>query len=276
MKNVFTTIAISLALCSITWAQQGIHTPAATQPGKGRLLIRNLVTAQQYKYDPQGSNRKDDDLILTTDLSYGLTGDLAFMIRGSYLTRDQETGDGFGITQHGFSDLHVMFKHRIWQLDTGPTDTQRLGVVVGLDLPTGKAPFGSNSWDPMMGVIYTEVKGRRGFNAAWRWKFNTGSRPDPLWAGDADADFMRIDFAWLYRLSPERFTDNETGAWYAMVETNTFYATNGDSELLVAPGIMYEDHGWAVEASVQLPTIKELDHRAGSELTVTVGLRLLF
>ena len=47
-------------------------------------------------------------------------------------------------------------------------------------------------------------------------------------------------------------------------------------ELFLAPGIMYEAHGWAVEASVQLPVFKELDYRPETEFTVTVGLRLLF
>ena len=47
-------------------------------------------------------------------------------------------------------------------------------------------------------------------------------------------------------------------------------------ELFLAPGIMYEAQGWALEASVQLPALQDLDHRPDNEFTVTVGVRMLF
>ena len=276
MKAATISTAILLLAGAVALAQQPVHTPAATQPGRGILMIRELVSSQHYDHDPKGLDRETDDVILTTDLAYGLTGDLVFMLRANYLIRKQNTQNGPDIESDDFSDLHVMLKRRVWQEDTSPTDTRRLGLALGLDLPTGSAPCGSDSWDPMVGMIYTEVEGRWGFNTAWRWKFNTGGRPNPLRAGDTTADLMMVDLSWLYRLSPKHFTDEEEGAWYAMLEVNNLYETNGDTELFLAPGIMYETHGWAMEASVQLPIFQKLDYRPETEFTLTVGMRLLF
>jgi len=277
MRVAAITVTATLLLAgAVAWAQQPVHNPAATQPGKGRLMMRELVTFQHYDADPKGLVRQADDVVLATDMAYGLTGDLVFMLRAEYMVRDQDARGGLHSDDDGFSDLHIMLKKRVWQQDTGPTDTRRLGLAVGLDLPTGSAPFGSDSWDPMLGVIYTEVEGRWGFNAAWRWKFNTGSRPNPLRVGGAGEDLMMTDLSWLYRLSPDQFTAQKTGAWYAILEANGFYETNGDMELFLAPGIMYEAQGWALEASVQLPAFQDLDHRPDTEFAVTVGVRLLF
>ena len=54
------------------------------------------------------------------------------------------------------------------------------------------------------------------------------------------------------------------------------YETNGDHEILLAPGVMYEARSFAVELSVQLPLLQEIDHRPKTDFTVTLGLRMLF
>ena len=54
------------------------------------------------------------------------------------------------------------------------------------------------------------------------------------------------------------------------------YETNGDHEILLAPGVMYEARSFAVELSVQLPALQEIDHRPKTDFTVTLGLRMLF
>ncbi|MBI1368573.1 MAG: hypothetical protein GC162_07945 [Planctomycetes bacterium] len=269
-------LAVAL-MSSFAIAQQAVHTPTAAQPSTGVLMVRQLVEFTHYENDPTGLDRTVDDTMLLTDLAYGLTKDTVVMLRAPVLFRDTDSPNpGVGGKNEGFGDLHVMVKKRIWQNDTGPIDTARLGLVTGLDLRTGKAPFGSDSFDPMLGVVYTQIKGRHGFNAAARYKFNTGSRPNPVRAGDSSADIVNYELAYLYRLAPESYAADTKGAWYAIAEAHGTYETNGDNELFLAPGVMYEGRNWALEASVSLPAWQDLDHRPEAKFVVTLGLRLLF
>ena len=57
---------------------------------------------------------------------------------------------------------------------------------------------------------------------------------------------------------------------------NGAYETNGDNEVLISPGILYEAVSWAFEASVQLPLARDLDHRPETDFSVLFGVRLLF
>jgi len=143
-------------------------------------------------------------------------------------------------------------------------------------LPTAKAPFGSDSFDPMIGFVYTHIQGRHGFNVSARYKFNTGVRANPVRHGDSKADILHYDTAYLYRLSSAKYTADTKGAWYAIAELHGTYETNGDHEFFLSPGVMYEARDWALEASISLPTLQEVDHRPHADYILTLGVRFLF
>lgn len=270
------TIALSVG-ADAALAQQAIHTPAAAQPSTGVLMVRELAQFTRYSSDPTGLDREVNDLVMLTDLAYGVSHDTVLMLRVPVLFRDIDSDvEGVDDSPGGFGDVHAMVKMRIWQNDFGPIDTARLGVVAGLDLPTARAPFGSDSFDPMLGVVYTHIQGRHGFNASARYKINTGGRDDPVRPGDSKADILHYDTAYLYRLAPVEYAIDTLGAWYAIAELHGMYETNGDHEIFVAPGVMYEGRDWALEASLSLPVVQDLDHRPEAEFTITLGLRFLF
>jgi len=89
----------------------------------------------------------------------------------------------------------------------------------------------------------------------------------------SDADLFCWDAAYLYRVTPAEFTAETDGAWYALCELNGLYETNGDAELFVSPGLMYEAARWTLELSVQVPVWQSLDHRPAAEYLLSVGLR---
>lgn len=233
-------VATALSVCTVpALAQQAIHTPAAAHTSTGVLMVRELAQFTRYSSDPTGLDREVDDLVFITDLAYGVSHDTVIMLRVPVFFRDIDSDvAGVDDSAGGFGDIHAMAKMRIWQNDFGPIDTARLGVVAGIDLPTARAPFGSDSFDPMLGLVYTHIQGRHGFNASARYKINTGGRDNAVRAGDSKADILRYDTAYLYRIAPAEYAVDTQGAWYAIAELHGMYETNGDHELFTAPCVV--------------------------------------
>ena len=78
------------------------------------------------------------------------------------------------------------------------------------------------------------------------------------------------------RIDEPNVADTSEGAWYALVEMNGTYETDGDNEILIAPGIMFEGGRFGLEFGVQLPAWQRIEHRPKTDFNFTVGLRLLF
>jgi hypothetical protein len=259
-------------------AQQSYFTPSAAMPSSGVWLMRQTIKFIDYGDDPTGLDREIEELRYDFLLSYGLTKELAVMADIPVIFRDVDSPrPGVGDDETGFGDAHVMLDWRIWKLDTGPIDTMRLSLMGGLDVPIGDDSLNNGGWDPMIGAAFMSIQDRHGINAAVRFKFNTHDNGEP--AVDVDdglEDTLFLDAAYLYRLAPADFQAESHGAWYAMVDVNSTYETNGDTELRLAPGIMYEARRWVFEATVQLPVYEELDHRPQLDVLVGLGLRILF
>lgn len=256
-------------------AQQATQTPAATMPAKNKFTFRQLFKYVRYRSDPTDLDREGEDWIGRSQIKYGLRNDLSIELDVPAMLRRVERRDET-YRNGGLGDVKFLAAWRFFKNDFGPIDTTRAAAIVGLSAPTGHEPFGSAGVDPTVGVVLTHVQGRHGLNAAVRWTFTTRGRDRPLTPGTSEADLLRYDLAYLYRLAPAKYSAETHGSWYAMVELTGLYETNGDNELFVAPGIMYEAREYAVEASVQLPVFADLDHRPKRCPIVTVGFRLLF
>lgn len=274
-------IVTTLLAAAPATAQQSFYNPSAAQPSPGVLLYRQVFEYTKFGNDHSLFDRDIEQLQITTELAYGITKDVAVMARIPLIARSVESAaPGVSSDDFNLGDAHIMFKYRIWQHDTGPIDTMRLSLLGGIDVPTAHKPFGNRGWDPMIGAVLTSIQGRHGFNIAARYKFNTSERSSPLGAAvtldDGLEDQLMIDASYLYRLSPASYEPDTHGAWYAMLDCNATYETNGDTEVRLAPGIMYEARRWVFEASVQVPVYEELDHRPETDFTVGVGFRVLF
>ena len=270
--------AVLLILATPAAAQQSFFTPSASMPSSGVLLMRQTIKFIDYGDDPTGLDRQIEDLRYNFQLSYGLTKELAVMADIPVVHRNTESPfPGVGGDETGFADAHVMLDWRIWKRDTGPIDTMRVSLMGGLDVPIGDGSLDNGGWDPMIGAAFMSIQDRHGINAAVRYKFNThDSGSPPVDVDDGLEDTVFLDAAYLYRLAPDAFHAESHGAWYAMLDVNGTYETNGDSELRLAPGIMYEARGWVIEATVQLPVYEDLDHRPELDVLVGLGVRILF
>jgi hypothetical protein len=266
----------ALAACALSqaaFAQQAILTTAPTLPSKGQVITRHLLVVTTFDDGPvQG-----EDITFVNSVSYGLSGSLAAQVDLPYLFRDVEgTTDG-DIDTSGLLDGEVSLKWRVWKNDFGPVDTARLAVVAGTTVPFGADRFSSDSFDPFVGLAYMYIQGRHGLGVSANYLFTTGSTEGPaLLPGDSLADLLEVDAAYLFRIAPSEYGEDFAASWYAVLELNMLYETNGDSEAFIAPGLLYEAPRFAVEATVQVPIAQDLHSRPDRGLVVTLGLRLLF
>jgi hypothetical protein len=258
------TFLFLLLSSSSAIAQEAIFTRSATQPAAEVLAWR-----QQFRYMNYTGSMNESSA--RTILSYGLSGNLA--IEGQ-LPIIAMTGGGHD--EFGAGDLTLLAKTRIWQRHDGSIDTARIGLFGGAALGIGPDDLTGGGVDPIIGAVYMQVVGRHGFNLAAQYQLTTAGSRTPMMPGAGKADLFKLDGAYLWRLAPSEYSTENDAAWYLTAEANGFYETNGDSEILLAPGILFEGTQCAIELGVQLPVARCVTQRPAQNVGVTIGFRLLF
>lgn len=252
--------------------QEAIHTPAATQPGAGRCELREQLNWYHSDSAGAGGGTRIDELLLDSSLTLGVRQDLAI---GLSVPTHLSLTDAAGTTDDDLElgDLQLFTKVRLFRRDSGPIDTERVGLILGVQCDTAsrgatslRPDFARNSFDPIVGAVWSRIDGHVGLDAAVQATLST--------SGEA-SDF-RYDGAWLYRISPTTFGPDIETAWYFVAELNGRYETNGDHEVLLAPGLLIEARRMSFELSVQLPAYQDIAHRPEIDYAVVVGMRFLF
>jgi hypothetical protein len=270
-----------VAVCcapGVAFAQEPVNAAdSATQPSPGHAIFKEQFRyySLDLKQGPFERRGKIKDAVLMSTLNLGLTSDVSLSFRAPVSFRER----GLKLSNRtdreaGVGDVTALAKWRIFRDDTGPLDTMRLSLVGGATIRTGDAPFTNDAYNPVLGLAYTQVAGRHGLNGSLQWTFTTGGNKEPIYAGESTADLGRYDLAYLFRLLPKEFTAETPGALYAVCELNGLYETNGDNELFLSPGLMYEASTWTAELSVQLPVWQQIDNRAEAEYGLIAGVRL--
>ena len=273
MFNKRLTLAITISTLGLifttpSYAQEAINFDSALSPAKDMLIIR-----QQLRYFEADNNLGARDLDISqtqvsTAFIYGIQSDITLMFNAPYRFRKVDNNiTSTSSSFDGFGDMNSLLKYQFYQNDTGPTDTARASLLTGMEIRSGDSNFSSDSYDPLLGLVYTQSLGRHGFDAALLWKFNTAG---------GDPDRLRYDAAYVYRLQPEEYTAGKLTALFGLVELNGIYHTDGDNEIYISPGIQYVTKDWAIEATVQLPVLQDLDHRMEKDFVVGLSLRLQF
>lgn len=258
-------------------AQQATFTPAAVQPSSGVLLYRQLARYQYFQSHQPDDEYRIHQARFDSMISYGLTGDLSLNLNIPVIMRtiDRQASEGEEVIG-GIGDMTLLGQYRFWQYDSGPTDTTRMALLFGAEIPSFITPLSSESLDPILGVALTHIAGRHSINAGLRWKFNTGSHDQPMMAGDGPHDALLADVNYLFRLSPEAFGPDTTAATYFVAEWAFAYETNGATEGRIGLGILYEATTWAAEIAVQFPVWQDLRGRPDLDLQLVVGVRFFF
>jgi len=276
-----------MAMCGHVRAQAPIWGEAAMQPSPNTGLVHEMLIYRRYDERAVNDGGRAEEFIALTQFSYGVTAELAFRFDLPVMFRNETagaSGGGDADDEFGIGDSQILAKYRVWKNDTAATDTQRVALLGGLVIPGTDEAFSmdssSDSFNPLIGIVYSQVTGRHGFNADLIWEFDTG------WGGgsggggsgedDDSADTLRYDTSYLFRIVPEAYTAETEGAWYVVAELNGWYETNGDNQLFLSPGVMYEAKRITLDASIMIPVWQDLDHRAEMDIVLAIGARISF
>ena len=265
------TVAVALAVGVISLGAPAgpINTDVAFTPRKGGGTLR-----LQYVYSearPSGRLRSLRVQTGAATIAYGVTRDLALIVRAPYHERRRRVWvDDVGIVgrgDRGFGDVTVLAKYRFWQRDTRPGETLRLAAVGGLNIRSGDTAFTSDSYDPVVGAVFTWFRDRHHFAADLLYQFNTGG-------GERGHDVLRYDVSYSYRLYPERYDLDHTWEIDAVAELNGRYGADGSHQVFLSPGLQFIAERFTIEASIQLPVIQHLENGApDSEYRLVAGVR---
>jgi len=259
---------LSLMVPNIARAQEAINFSSALQPAKETLIVRQQLRYFEADFATAIANRTIEQYQASTTFAYGVKSDLTLIFNVPIRFRKiTDNLTGVSRRDEGVGDMNALAKIQLYQNDTGPTDTARLNLLAGMEVRSGDSNFSSDSYDPLLGAVYTQSIARHGFDAAVLWKFNTKG---------GDPDRLRYDVAYVYRLEPETYGPGKMTALFSVLELNGFYETNGDNELFISPGIQYVTGKWALEATVQLPIWQELDERPERDFILGLSLRMHF
>jgi hypothetical protein len=239
---------------SRTTLAAGINTSLALTPPEGGSIFR-----LQYSYleaNGHGAIRQVNSSSVTATYVYGVKQNLALFFTIPYvnkqvdkfapqLGRFEEAHDGFG-------DLTFLLKYRFWQKDPRPQETLRWAGLGGLNIRSGDSDFSSDSYDPIVGTVFTWQRDRGWFDADLLYQFNTGGGKDRH-------DALRYDLSYSYRLFPAVYERDNVYELDAVAELNARYMTSGSHQVFLSPGLQFITKRWILETSVQLPVIQDLN-----------------
>lgn len=269
--------AAVFGLVAAASAQSPINAPGAMQPSTKTGVFHEMFYFRDRGPDPIMGDLGADEYIALTQVAYGLQYNLSLQIDVPIVYSDiQPAAPGDDDSDFNIADSTVLLKYRIYRHDPAPTETIRFSLIGGLQIPgnsTFRMDASHDAWDPIIGAVFSTVLGRHGFNASLLYEFYTGGDEG---MGDAFDDSLRYDASYLFRLAPTAYTEESVSAWYGVVELNGFYDLNGDHELFISPGVMYEARTFTLDATVMIPVHQDLDYRAETDVMFGFGARISF
>ncbi|MDX2118477.1 MAG: hypothetical protein SFY96_09880 [Planctomycetota bacterium] len=258
-------------------AQEAMYTAAATMPAPGLFVLRQQAHLFSYGTRPNTTNTRTDVYESMTSLAYGVVRDVSLNLDVPTAIKVKHIAGQDSDHDQGIEDLDLMLKWRFYKDDSGGVDTVRAALIGGAKVASGDDDgFSSQTVSPMLGGVITVVRGRHGFNQDLFYILTTGGDEADNLGGEGLADALRHNTAYLYRLAPDRYAADSVAAWYATIELNGIYETNGDYELRWSPGLMYEGRRWGAEIMAQFPLSHSLDHRPELDFALGFGVRFLF
>jgi len=195
----FASFYLSSILPSAALAQ-GINTNVALAVAEDEGIFRSQIRYRRATDDPDGSGRELDVVALPQTLVYGVTPRLtSFITLPIVAYRRIEAADGSVRRDEGLGDLRILGRYTFFVDDYAPLSTRRAALIAGLKFPTGTDRIGTDSYDPIFGVVGTWAFRRHEIDLDALYMLTTKRRD--FEAGDE----LRYDLAYRYRLWPARF-----------------------------------------------------------------------
>jgi Putative MetA-pathway of phenol degradation len=268
---ILQSVAVLVVSCFGTVWAGPINTNVALTPAQGVNFFR---LQYQYAESDDGPFEHFSQSAAVATFVYGHREDLAFFLTVPYVNRQVDLLDDqdrrFEKTFDGLADMTFLLKYRFYQDDPAPLETTRAAVIVGMNVRSGDSSFSSQSYDPIIGAVYTWRWERHRFDADAIYQINTGS-------GFFRHDTIRYDVAWSYRVYPRDYSIDAPFEFGAVAELNGTYVADGSHEIYLAPGTQWVTGDWIIELSVQIPVVQELaGDRAEFDYRVIAGFRTQF
>ncbi len=134
-----------------------INTDVALTPPKGGSIFR-----LQYGYgesDGSGDVQHVNTSIVRRTYVYGVTEKFALFLTSPFVHREVDIVrpqlGRFEQRDSGVADLTFLAKYRFWQDDRRPGETLRWAALGGLNIRSGDSDFTSDSYDPIIGTVFT-------------------------------------------------------------------------------------------------------------------------
>ena len=149
--------------------------------------------------------------------------------------------------------------------------------MAGTDLPVGDSEEAKDRWTPMIGLASLYINEKHGFDTALRFMFPTSKgKRDPLTKNDGNSNMIHFNTAYLYRISPENYSFQTKSSSHLTLESSWIYQDNGDHELFITPGFLWELKESALEIGLKLPISSQVDYRLEEKWSLIAGFRLIF
>ena len=279
-------------------AQAGPITFSSALPvADGMSIFRSQVKLVRKSGDATSAGRVLNVTAAPVVLAYGATPKLALFGVLPYVHKRLDiTMGGTRIQREaqGIGDALFFARYTMIQMDH-PGKTLRIAPFAGLKTPTGshskRDAFGlvprilqpgSGSWDPFLGVALTRQTLDWEFDAAARYRFNTGA------SGFTFGDEARADASFQYRVFPRTLGSGVPAFVYAVLESNLIW--NGNNRSLgitnpnsggrtwnLVPGLQYVTDRFVLETAIQIPVMQNLNGTAlESDWVWTAGVRWNF
>ncbi|MBI2481115.1 MAG: hypothetical protein HYV60_21510 [Planctomycetia bacterium] len=250
----------------------GINTDTAIAPGEGQTIYRTQLRFLQSHSSPGSVERDINVLVNPQVLAYGVREDLTVFGVVPLAKRDGTVrpstppGALTEVDDFGVADMRFFAKYRLRE-DDQPGETTRWSVFGGLEIPTFDKNFSSDSWDPFVGTVWTYQSLEWGLDLDWFWNFNTGE-------GVFKHDEMRYDAAYTYVQLTGQNLDDRFWQLNSVFEINGSYLTDNSHVVNAAPGFQLALERMIVEASLQLPVIREVRNGIEPDYVFAIGTRI--
>ena len=293
---VLVSVIVSVACASRSEAAP-ITFNTALAVAEGEFILRGQAIVRRSTDDPSPMDRDLRVLTVPSVLVYGATRNLTLFGIVPYLDKTLDLTTSPGRVQRsdsGLGDVTLLGRYTLYTRDR-LGDTRRFAPFVGLKLPTGddneqdslgRLPqplqLGSGSWDPIVGAIFTWQTFDWQLDSAVQYRFNTEANNFEF------GDQARLDLSFQYRLWPRTLGAGVPAFVYGVLESNLIYAgknevggisdpNSGGTIWFLAPGVQFVTKRAILEASIQIPTVQDLNGLAlENDYIVRAGFRVNF
>lgn len=244
-----------LAMVSGHAVAGGISADAGLTPGQDKWIVRTQVRYLHRADDPSPMQRTMESFMFPAVAAYGLRPDVTLMLRQAFARMDMTMGTA-GTRNSGFGDLLIMGKYRALRHNS-PGYTLGLAPLLGLEVPTGKAPFTSEGWDLKTGLFFSAriSSWALDLNLAYTWNGIAGGgdrvRNEVFEAVNALAyqfdvgEQSRTALAPVIELSYTNFSRDRI--------SGVTQPASGESWVHLSPGVKFTHSSIIVESLLQVP-----------------------